>query len=418
MGGYIMLRSRDLSDLTETERQDVLSVSLDVDRTKPENQKSHPAYAIWLRNTVRELLDDLSKDARRAAEELSARVLGFVETNRPQGRGLVIFAAPDLWHQYFLPFPVPNRLRYGRPDVMPLLWAIDEYEPYAILVVDRRHAQVLIAYLGETTVVEEDMLDLDTSDWRFKAGRQPTFAKKAGTGASRGTQRDTFDARVEDHIRRFWQGVADAAAQWLDGLQIRRLIIGGTEVAATAVRDLLPERAREKLVDLVPLPAHAGRAEIQERTLPVALAEEHRRDAEMVTALLERAAARTGAVVGKAATVDALLQGQVVTLVAYRDLEGDIWQCTLCAYVSGRPLESCPTCEGPIEQVALAQLLPLLAHRGGATIELVGKDAAEQLRPHEGIGAILRYVSAATTASAGMHQHARETEVARHDEGS
>ncbi|MGH2404591.1 MAG: VLRF1 family aeRF1-type release factor, partial [bacterium] len=293
-----MLRSHEISDLIEADRQDVLSVSLDIDQTKPENQNAHPAYSIWLRNSSREHLDGLTKADRRNVEDLSSRVLTFLETHRPKGRGLVIFAAPDLWRQYVLPFPVPNRVHYGRPDVMPLLWAIDEYEPYAVLFVDREHARILIAYLGETTVVEEEVLDLDTSDWRFKSGRQPTFAKRTGTGASRGAQRDTFESRVEDHIRRFWQGVADATVRWLDSLQIRRLIIGGPQEAATAVRDLLPPRAGEKLVALVPLPGYAAETEIQERTLPLALAEEHRRDAEVVAAVIEGATARTGVVVG------------------------------------------------------------------------------------------------------------------------
>lgn len=389
-----MLRSREISDLIEMDRQDVLSVSLDIDQTKPENQDAHPGYSIWLRNSLRDHLQVLRKEDRRTLEESSSRMLTFLETNRLKGRGLVIFAAPDLWRQYVLPFPVPNRMHYGRPDVMPLLWAIDEYEPYAILFVDREHARILTAYLGETTVVEEEGLDLDTSDWRFKAGRQPTFTKGAGIGASRGAQRDTFDARVDDHIRRFWQGVADATERWLNSLQIRRLIIGGPHEAATTVRELLPPRAREKLVGLVSVPGYAGEAEIQERTLPLALAEEHRRDAELVATVLEGATARTGAVVGRAATIDALLRGQALTVVAQRDLEGDAWRCTQCAHVSESALKACPVCGGDIEQIALVQLLPLLVRRGGATMEIVGTDAAEGLRPYGGIGAIFRYLTA------------------------
>jgi rubrerythrin len=368
----IMLRARDLSELIEMDRQDVLSVSLDIDRTKPEHQKAHPAYAIWLRNSVRELLNGFSKEDRRNVEDLSARVLSFVEDLRPEGRGLVVFAAPDFWRQYFLPFPVPNRLRYGRADVMPMLWAIDEYEPYAILFVDREHARVMIAYLGAATVVEEETLELDTSDWRFKAGRPPTSTKQTGTGAGRGAQRDTFEARVDEHIRRFWQGAAEAAARWLETLEVRRLIIGGPEEAASAVRDLLPEPVRNKVVALVPLPAYAGTAEIQELTLPVALAEEHRRDAELVAQLLEAAGAGSRAAVGKAATLNALMQGQVMTLVAARDLDGDVWRCTACAYVAADAVAPCPVCGGVIQQTPFAQLLPQLAHRNAATIELVG----------------------------------------------
>jgi peptide subunit release factor 1 (eRF1) len=393
-----MLRPQDLADLVETDRRDVISISLDVDATKPENQSEPPAYLIWLRNALRATVDRLFEDKRRVADEPAMAVIRFVESMKPAGRGLAIFAGPDLWRQYVLPFPLPNRVAHGRPDLIPLLWAIDEYQPYAVLVVDREHARILVSTLGAARVVEEEVLQLDTSDWRFKAGRQPTFTKATGTGASRGTQRDTFDARVEDHVRRFWQSAAEAAGRWLDELQIHRLIIGGQEEAANTVREMLPEPARRKVVGIVPLPAHAEVSVIRERTLPIALEEERRRDIDLVAQVLEGAKARSGGVVGKAATVEALMEGQALRVVADRDLAGEVWQCTQCQFVSGRAVKECPACGGTVETLPLSQALPLLARRGGATIEFVGDEAAEGLRPHDGLGAILRYV---TTPLAG-----------------
>src|SRR3972149_1427877 len=76
-----------------------------------------------------------------------------VERSRPRGKGLALFAAPGLWREYVLPVPLTNRAQYGRPDVVPVLWAVDEYEPCASLAVDREHARILIAYLGRTTTV-------------------------------------------------------------------------------------------------------------------------------------------------------------------------------------------------------------------------------------------------------------------------
>jgi peptide subunit release factor 1 (eRF1) len=388
-----MLRPQDLGDLAETDRRDVISVYLDVDATKPENQAASPAYVIWLRNALRETVDRLFEDKRRVADEPAMAVLRFVESMKPEGRGLAIFAAPNLWRHFLLPFPLPNRVAYGLPDLIPLLWAMDEYEPYAVLVVDREHARILVTSVGGARVVEEEELELDTSDWRFKAGRQPSFTKATGTGASRGTQRDTFVARVDDHVRRFWLGAAEAAARRLDELQIRRLIIGGQEEAAGAVREMLPEPARGKVVGIVPLPAHAELPVIRERTLPVALEEERRRDTELVARVLEGATARSGGVLGKVATVEALQEGQALTVIAHRDLAGEVWQCTQCQFVSGRAVERCPACGGSVEALPLAQALPLLARRGGAGIEFVGEEAGAGLRPHDGLGAILRYVS-------------------------
>lgn len=397
-----MLQSRDLFDLVENERKDVLSVALDIDPSKPENQATHPAYTIELRNAVRNIIDGLSKSERRAAEETAGPVLSFVESMRPEGRGLAIFAAPDLWRQYFVPFPIPTRVSYGRADVMPLMWTVDEYEPYAILLVDREEVRILTAYLGSTAVLEREVLVLDTSDWRFKAGRQPTYAKAAGVGAGRGAAPDTFAAgrgaapdafaaRVEDNIRRFWLGAAEAATRWLDDLKIERLIICGPEESTSVVREALPKRMGANVVGVIPMPSYADSAEIEKRTLPVALAEEHRQDSELVATLLEGATARKGGVVGKAATIDALQQGQAKTVVAVRILEGEAWQCRRCKYVLATARQRCSACRGKMEPLPLTQVLPLLTLRGGAEIEVVGEEAGQGLRPHDGLGAILRY---------------------------
>lgn len=385
-----MLRATDLSELIETDRDDVLSISLDVDPTRPENQGVPPAYRTWLRNALREILEPLPAERRRAAEALG--IVARLDAHRPRGKGLLLFAASGLWREYTVPVPLPNRVRYGRPDVHSALWALDEYEPYAIVAVDREHARMMLAYLGQTTVVEEEALQLDTSDWRFKAGRQPTFAKRSGTGASRGTQRDTFEARVDDHVRRFWQGAAQAASQMLRESRIRRLIIGGPEEAAHAVRDLLTEEARRAVVGLVPLPTRADQHEVRARTLPVAQADEHRREQALVSEVLDLAAAGGGGVVGAQATLDALVREQVMTVVADRDLEGDAWHCDRCGYVGASAVEGCPACGGPVRRLPLTQAVPLLAHRNAARVEIVAGDAAAPLRRHGGLGALLRYV--------------------------
>jgi len=78
---------RDLSDLVETDRRDVLSVYLDVDPTKPENQSAHPAYAIWLRNTLRDILNGLNKDERRGLGKTAEIVETFVASHNPPGEG-------------------------------------------------------------------------------------------------------------------------------------------------------------------------------------------------------------------------------------------------------------------------------------------------------------------------------------------
>jgi rubrerythrin len=387
----VSLDERVLADLIEMDRRDVLSLTLDVDPTKPENQHGRPAYKVWLGSALHDLLEGLTAEDRKAAREPVERIVAHVERALLESRGLAIFAAPGLWQEFALPVSLPSRIRYGRPDVIPVLWALDEHEPYAILAVFRDRAAVLIVRLGRASVIQEETFELDTSDWRFKAGRQPTFTKQSGGGASRGAAPDAHAARVEEQVRRFWRRAAEEAASLLRDQGIGRLIIAGPEEAAHAVRELLPEFARKTVVSLVPVRSSAGPDEIRERTLPVALAEERRREAELVAQILNDAARGAGAVVGPADTIAALRRGQVQTVVADRDVNAEVWYCANCGFTSKTEVRRCPVCGAPVARVRLAEILPLLARRTGARLELADGPAAAALRPHDGIGGVLRY---------------------------
>src|SRR3989304_5074823 len=82
--GAETLRAVDLADLIEAERADVLSVSLDVDPSRPEHQGQNPAYRIWLRNALRQTLEAIPKEARRGADELAQRIIRHVATDPPR----------------------------------------------------------------------------------------------------------------------------------------------------------------------------------------------------------------------------------------------------------------------------------------------------------------------------------------------
>lgn len=380
----------ELAALLDADRRDVLSIALDVDPAKPEHQSEPPAWRIWLRNELRALLDRLPEHDRKAAEEPAARILSFLEHDRPAGKGLAVFAAPGLWQVSVLPVPLRSRVRYGRPDVLPLLWAADEYQPYAILAVSKEDARLLVASLGGTTVAQAETLELDMNEWRFKAGRQPSFTRGTGTGAGRGTQRDTHEARVDEHRRRLWQGAAEAAARWLQETGIDRLIVAGPDEAASAVRNLLPEAAQARVVAVVPVRSDLDADAIHRATIPVALREERAREQALVDDIIGRAGA-AGTVVGVGPALEAVARENVLTLAADRDVEAEVLACTRCGHVTAEPAGACPACGGPLERTALSQMLPLLARRSGARLEMVGGEAAARLRAHGGVGAVLRY---------------------------
>lgn len=379
-----------LDELLASTRQDVLSVALNVDLTVPDHQRGNPAYRIWLRKELDAIMERVPRERRALVAELIDRVLIRVSEHR-HGRGLAVFAAMDLWREYVFPFPLPNTAHYGRPHLAPVLWAIDEYEPYGVLAVDRERARLSVTFLGATTVVEQEILVLDTRSWRVTSGRQPTFSRQTGTGAGRGAQRDTFDARVDAQLRHFWRHAATVVVQTCRELSVGRLIVTGPDDATAVITSLIGRQRAVRVVATVPAAAGLALADLTSRTLPIALAEERRREQALVADLVERAAARGNGVVGMTATLGALRRGEAKTVVV--DAHGDqsVWACTECGDVSTEPMSSCAVCGGPVRQTARLSVLPLLVRRKAADLEFVDGAAADLLKHHEGIGALLRY---------------------------
>lgn len=386
-----MLDAEPLNEMMKMNHDDVFSLSLNTDPISVEHQRPNPAYRVWTHNAVRRLLSRLAADVREAAEPAAQRILAHVDAMPQEGRGLAIFAGPDLWQDYTLPFPLPNHLTYGAPDTIPLLWAMHEYAPYAVVLAFHDHARVLVAYLGQTTAIDEIDLELDTEKWRFKTGRMATSTRRSGVGVGRGIQSSAFEARVLAQYHRFWRNVAVAAARTLAARGIDRVIIGGNQEAAGAVSAALPRPLRETVIGTVAIRPHASLAEIQARALPLALADRHARDRRLVRSVVQERRAGGTAVDGTAATLEALAAGNLRTVVANRDMRATARACVSCGALGLKP-GPCAACSGDVRRLTLPQALPMLTRQHGAALELVSADAAAPLA--DGIGGLLRHPSA------------------------
>jgi hypothetical protein len=382
-----LLRTAEVESLLSLERQDVLSLHLDTDPTKPENQRTEPAYRIWARRALHDLGDGLPKEERRRVAELAERVEARLREERPRGRGLCVYAADGVWRELVLPVPLENRARYGLVDVWPLLWVREAHVPYAVVLVHRDHARLLVTHLGEAAVVEDEEFELDTSQWRFTAGKPPSFAKGMGMSSSRGAQRDVFEARVEDHVRRFWSGLASATARALEELGIRRVILAGPQEATSSLQELLPEPARRHVVATVTAPPVEDWHRIRDRVLEAAQEDRARRERQLVEALLGNAAPG-GSLLDLESTLQALARRQVLTVAADRDLQARVWVCAQCRFATTRTGQRCPTCGGPAREADATQVLPLLARSNHAELVLLREGT---LRAHGGVGALLRF---------------------------
>lgn len=355
-----MFAQNDVKTTLEGFKTPVLSLYLHVDAGVEENQAATPAWRIFLKNAVREVEAKLSSEDAGAWRSIREQVNPYLELFTPQSKSLVLFITEDDVQEHALSVPVENRYAFGEPLVTPMLWLEDEYEPYLVVLVDKEQGRFLTGYLGGVNQTLQMEIDLDEYDFGDKDQHPPT---PMGTSAMNGTNRDMFESMLDDHRRRFLISVADRIAEVMRTRNIDRLVLGGDEQAAHALKKLLPEQLQNQVVTLINIRAKAPVKEVIERLQPEVV--QYERDGEMtlLNEVIDFAKSGGRGALGRKDVMKALKEQRVELLVVPYPLDSDDDM----------------------------QKLPELVAQSGGSIELVYGDAADKLREEGGFAAKLYY---------------------------
>ncbi|MBK8025348.1 MAG: hypothetical protein IPK19_29150 [Chloroflexi bacterium] len=130
-----MITSEDVHAVIDEMAEPVLSVYLDIDNAEESNQAANAGWRIWLKNELKRLAQEVGDPQdpvwKRQADEAEDYFLHY----QPDGKALALFIGPEAIREFHLSMPLESRIAYGKPLVTPLLWLIDEYEPYLIVLV-------------------------------------------------------------------------------------------------------------------------------------------------------------------------------------------------------------------------------------------------------------------------------------------
>ncbi|RTH32009.1 peptide chain release factor 3, partial [Thermus scotoductus] len=175
----------------------ILSLYLDINPAKPEN--ANRAYALR------------AKDAMKALgvpQDLQDRVLEVLKNQVLEAKTAVFFAKDKLFETLLLQVELPlvSSLKttflgekesrfltdgalahYGEPFLLPLIYALDEYERYGVVYLDQERWRVFEIFLGEIQEVGDAFLALDTEAWRRLSLDAPGRRFNLG-GITRGVQ--------------------------------------------------------------------------------------------------------------------------------------------------------------------------------------------------------------------------------------
>lgn len=354
-----MFAQNDVKTTLENLKAPVLSLYLHVSAGLEENQAATPAWRIFLKNALREIEANVPTEYAGAWRAIRERVNPYLDMFTPQSKSLVLFISEDDVQEHALAVPVENRYAFGQPLLTPMLWLEDEYEPYLVVLVDKEQARFLTAYLGGADQTLEMEIDLDEYDFGAKTRHPPV---PFGTSTQNGANRDTFDARMDEHRRRFMQSAVENLEQIVRDEQIERIVIGGDETLAHLMVSLMPEKLQGQVVTIVNIRAKAPTAEIVDRLQPEVIRYERDFETRLLDEVIDFAKSGGRGALGRKDVMRALQENRVELLVVPYPLDD-----------------------------ADMKKLPELVARSGGSIELVYGEAADKLREEGGFAARLYY---------------------------
>lgn len=359
----------------------VLSVYLDIDQSTSSNLNR--GFEVKLRSWLRDL--EASLEDRGARKELAgdaASVLSFASSYQPKGKTLVVFC--DASERFFWQREVYAPLRQGvrwedRPYVRPLQEALDEYERYGVILIDKSHARLFTVYLGE---IEE-----------HREAFSPAPVKHIKSPGTEHIRSQTHIQRTADmHLLWHVKNVAGIMEQLADQNAFDRLVLAGPVEATSELRHQLPERLSRRVVDVLHLPIDAPEQAVLQETQRVEREFERGYEERVIQELITAAAKGQQAVTGFEATLESLNEGRILRLVFAEGFARAGSECKNCRILALNLDGSCGYCGAELSTVEdlVDRVIQRVLDQGGRAEE-VRERAAAELGTVGGIGALLRF---------------------------
>ena len=297
----------------------------------------------------------------------------------PEAKGVAIFVRGTFGGSFMLPMqfaaPLPNWIAvYPTPNIYHLVELKDNYHRYVILLATPDRAYILEVNLGAAT----SRAWINEPDLRTRVG--PEWS------------RPHYQVHQTHRGNRFVHGKISILEQLMRSGGHTHLILAGDPEITGRVRHALPKDLADKLVDVIPATEHDQQADVVMATLSSFIEHEEQESRSVAERLIEGLRSQNLAVAGSAATLDALREGEVDTLVVASGYQPDSgWTCTLCKSIGTEAPKSsvCPHCGGEsIRSLDIKEALLRLAGQSDCSVEVV--ERSDILMSLGGVGCLLR----------------------------
>jgi release factor family 10 len=381
-----MLATKQIQNFSQIP-EPLLTLYVNTKSTEPSKHPVIPTHLTWLKKEAKALARQLSLGERALFQKELHRVETFLHDRHPHEKSVVIFAGKRTWQRIPLQVEIENELRWGKPAISQLLWLFDEHQPYCVVVVDSSRARFFRYRLREMLELKDKKFVIDISQWKKKELGHVTGQSVRKT---RGSQRDTFQRRIDAQFARLCSDTAGRIAALCRQENPAAIFLVGSNDFAGPIEKGIPREFRDLVVIINEDFGKLSSAEIWSRLEPILTEWENHRK---VTKIEDLLASEHGAVTGIDETLALLQQGKIRTLLLARDLNVILHRCLNCGHLDRSADPVCAVCKSAREPVSLKDILPNLAESGKVEIEIVSGDAAAKLQGVEGIGGWLRQVA-------------------------
>lgn len=383
-----MLSKKELKQLETDDklRSPVLSLYLNLDKKTPEGQHYLAELRKMLSVANKQIVaryKETGKLQKQLHDQTVPRLLNFIDdTIKPDGaiRAIAVFASlaekQTRQNQEIVFYPLPRPLRSqvhleNKPFIRPLLFLLDQYEQYAVIVANQHNARFYLIGMGEV----EQNAEFDNP--------LPHRSDEGGWSQKRYERR--IDNAIKQHIRR----VIKHAEKQIKNSEVNRIILGGDSDILSLLKKNLSARAQKMVVGSISTKPHESASEVLEHTMAIASEAEHMAEREAVNDLRNALAHQGKAVVGVADVIKATNEKRVEKLILIQGFNTPGAFCANCNTLS-LPMKRCPNCQTvtrPLEDVIESIVDNVFMEDGN--VEFV--EESIDLLALGSVGAILRF---------------------------
>jgi len=377
-----MITKADLSAVHEYEKTPgrVLSIYLDVDQSKQVNLNR--GFEAALETRLRDIERRLEEESeRREFSAASSFARDFVGKYQPGARSLVVFAKANgsLWAREMNPGITPEIRWEQKAHLQPVLEALDEFEPYVVVVADKSGARIFTVTLRQ---IEEHA--------QLCASGEVTHTKT--TGLDHLYSQSHFQRKADEHVHSYVRRLVHDLERVVRSKPVHRLMLAGSNEIMGEIHRSLPKPLRHKFVGSVVLPADAPDVEVLEATTSIGQRVEREAENSKVEILITSAAKQVRATTGLKPTIDALNQGRAHEFVYAEGFSARGARCDACDAIFPARFLNCEYCDKALQ--ALDDVIQSAIEKAlatGARIEQIRGAAAQRLLGAGGVGAFLRF---------------------------